>query len=385
MPTPPKPRPGEPIRLTFDGKNRPRYKVRIRVAGGDSGAGQRFANGTFDSLTEARNFVEETRSARRKGEVSVTSKMPFRDYAEEWLRRVAASPRVRPNTLVSYTTHVNLANAAFGDKALGKITRADIEQLVADYAAKGRSVTSSAYTLRQLRAIFRDAQEDGLITRNPAAKVEAQGRPKVDRDALTPAELRKVREVLRTGKETADDWALWQLTLAGLRRGEVMGLRWNDIDLKAGTVSVRRSRVKTLRGEQIGKPKTRRGERTLYVGEMPELVEALKALRERQLATYGGEQVRTGYLALNDFGEPLGVTRWTKRWYDALEAAGVRRLPLHAARHTAVTMLRNAGVPDYVVAAWAGHDETVMRGVYTHVQEKELRAAGTALASVIGA
>lgn len=386
MPSTPKPRPGEGITLTYDSKGRPRYKVRVRVGGNATGKGQKFASGTFDTLSKAREFRDETRTARRKGNVAITSKMPFRDYAEEWLRRVIASPKTRETTVGSYRSHVNNANRAFGDKPIGKITRADIEQLVATYAANGRSITTATYLIRELRSIFRDAMEDGLIARNPAARVEAQGKPKVERDALEPDEFEKVRQQLRTGKETAPDWALWQLTLSGLRRGEVMGLRWSDIDLKAGTVAINRSRVKGVHGagSQVGKPKTKRGLRVLFISEMPDLMAALRELRDRQLADFGGEQVRSGYLALDEYGEPLAPVRWTRRWMSALKAAGVRPLPLHSARHTAITRLREAGVPDFIVAEWAGHDENIMRGVYTHAQEKGLREAGSALGKVIG-
>ena len=79
-------------------------------------------------------------------------------------------------------------------------------------------------------------------------------------------------------------------------------------------------------------------------------------------------------------GEPCGTEGWTDAWRTHCSAAEVSAVSLHAARHSSVTLLRDAGVADHLVAAWHGHDEVVMRRTYSHAHREALAAAGDALA-----
>jgi len=167
-----------------------------------------------------------------------------------------------------------------------------------------------------LRSIFGQALDDGLIVRNPAAKVQASGTAPKQRQALSGGD----RATLRAHVAGDRLGAMWCLTLAGLRRSEILALRWADVDLSAGTVTVSRSITADASGRR-GAPtgtRTHSGARCLpLVGDVVALLSTLRA----------------------DHG---------------------------AARHTSVTTLRAAGVSDDVVGAWHGHDETIMRAVYSH-------------------
>jgi len=128
--------------------------------------------------------------------------------------------------------------------------------------------------------------------------------------------------------------------------------------------------------------KTKRGRRTLPLPA--DVLSALRKLRESQAAEFGFEQVRTGYLAVDELGEPYRPERWSDLWTKLCTAAGVQAVTLHGARHSSVTAMRKAGVPDDVVAAWHGHDEVVMRRTYSHPDHDGLAAAGRALATLFG-
>jgi integrase len=368
-------------------RGRTRYKVRIRLEGGDRGEGQKFFIKTYDDFDEALRGRDQARNARHNGATNqITNRMTFREYSEQWL----GTQNVRGTTLTSYRTHINRANRYIGDKKLSGIVRSDIEKIVNDYAAEGKSLTSSNYMLTRLRAIFRAAGPDGdqLMSGNPALRVKGKGEAKKDREAFDASEISKIKEALLGDENTKRDAGLWLLTLAGLRRGEAMGLKWSDIDLKAATVTVARSRVPhNAHGfdkTQVGRPKTKNGERVLHIKDMPELLAALRAMRDLQLRTFGVAQVREGWLALDAEGNPLDPKDWSARWDVAVEKAGVRGFTLHAARHTSVTTMRNAGVPDHIAAQWHGHDENIMRAVYSHAHADELQKAGAALAKALG-
>jgi integrase len=130
----------------------------------------------------------------------------------------------------------------------------------------------------------------------------------------------------------------------------------------------------------VGETKTARGRRVLPLDR--ERVGLLVALRNRQEEHYGDEQTTNGFILVNEFGRPMRPETWTRRWRALCKATeGVRDdHTLHAARHSTVTFMRNAGVPDHIVAAWHGHDEVVMRRTYSHVHNAQMRTAGSALA-----
>jgi integrase len=204
------------------------------------------------------------------------------------------------------------------------------------------------------------------------------GGPRRSSTPSTAPALAKLRAHLRSD----DRYALWLLTLYGLRRSEVLGLCWDDVDLAAGTLTVARGITETYgRRNEARPPKTPRSARTLPLPV--DVLAALRELREVQMAAHGFEQVRTGWLAIDEAGQPLHLERWTDPWRAHCRAAGVPMITLHAARHSSVTAMRRAGVPDRDVAAWHGHDETTMRAIYDHVALDTLSAAGAVLPDVL--
>jgi integrase len=115
-----------------------------------------------------------------------------------------------------------------------------------------------------------------------------------------------------------------------------------------------------------------------------DMVAALRKLREEQAAEFGFEQARSGYPAVNEIGEAMRPERWTDMWREHCVAAGVPVVTLHAARHSSVTAMRDAGVPDHICAPWHGHSEGVMRATYSHAYADEMEGAAKALWTAIG-
>jgi integrase len=255
------------------------------------------------------------------------------------------------------------------------VTRRDVERMTHKLTNAGRSQRHLSFVLFVVRSVFEDALHDGLISRNPAARVAAVGQPAKGREALSSADMVKLRTHLVTDRL----YACWLATLYGMRRSEVLGVRWSDVDLTAGTLSVARGVVADSAGRRSEPtdPKTLRGRRTLPLPS--DVLVALRQLRERQGAEFGFEHVRTGYLAVDELGVPYRPERWSDMWRAHCEAACVQAVTLHGARHTSVTAMRKAGVPDDVVAAWHGHDEVVMRRTYSQPDAERLSAGAAAL------
>ena len=371
------PKDGEPIRVVLTRKGIPRYRVRLDAGLGPDGQ-RRQIRSVHDTLSAARAHVAAHRVDLERGVLVTPDRQSFAEYATAWLATRAR--RVRPVTLTGYRTAIAHAVTAFGGKPLAKITRPDVERMVGQLADAGRSQRTAALTLFVLRSVLAQALDDGLVVRNVAARVQATGKPSKDRGALSAADYATLREYL-SGVRLG---AVWALTLLGLRRSEVLGLKWSDVDLTAGTITIERGVVGDASGKRSAETptKTRRGERTLPLPS--DELAALKALRECHAAEFGFEHVRTGWLAVDEIGQPYRPERWSDLWREHCQAARVEPVTLHAARHTSVTAMRAAGVPDHVVAQWHGHDEVVMRRTYSHASQDALAAAGRALSDVLG-
>jgi len=175
--------------------------------------------------------------------------------------------------------------------------------------------------------------------------------------------------------------ARWTVALAvGLRQSEALGLRWADVNLDAGTLSVRRGlhRVKG-RGVVFEEPKSERSRRTLALPG--QLVEALRVQRAAQLT----ERMAAGPLwddgdlvFAQPNGRPVDPKADYQAWKDLLTEAGVREARLHDARHTAATLLLTQGVPARVAMQILGHSQiSLTLGTYSHVMPELAEEAAT--------
>ena len=223
--------------------------------------------------------------------------------------------------------------------------------------------------------------------RNPAALAKAPRLPEAD---VEPYSVDEVRLLLQSAVEGRNG-ARWAVALAlGLRQGEALGLRWDDVDLDAGTLLVRRGRLRpcwehgcngtcgrkfggycpnrvALRDE-TAETKSRAGRR--HIGLPDQLVELLRTHRaeqDRERVEAAELWTDGGWLFARPTGTPLNPrTDWTD-WKKLLNRAGVRDGRLHDARHTAATVLLLLGVPERAVMGVMGWSNTAMAARYQHV------------------
>lgn len=190
-----------------------------------------------------------------KGVVPARRKETFSTYGTQWMDTRAR--QVRDITANGYRSALNHAYAAFGATPLGEVTRRDVERMANKLTDAGRSQRHLSYVLFVVRSVFEEALHDGLISRNPAARVGAVGRPPKAREALSTGDMVKLRAHLEGDRL----YACWLLTLYSLRRSEVLGERWPDVDLSVGEFSVDRGVVADSSGRRSEPtdPKTRRG------------------------------------------------------------------------------------------------------------------------------
>src|SRR5215469_12444032 len=224
------------------------------------------------------------------------------------------------------------------------------------------------------------AVAEGKIARNPARLVRPPKHVQPERQPWSAAEVKTF-----LAPASADRLhAAWRLSLYGLRRGEVLGLRWSDIDVTAKTLTVSQSRVLVEYQVRIEEPKSRNGFRTLPLDDA--LVDALRALRLRQaqeLADAGPAYIGAGYVATKVLGEPVHPEWYSDEFDRLLKRAGLRRITLHDSRHTTLTLMEHAGVPISVISKWAGHyDSSFTQRTYVHASKPDLEQGRRALAPI---
>jgi integrase len=231
---------------------------------------------------------------------------------------------------------------------------------------KPLSPSTVAAVHRILRRALGDAVKRDLLRTNPANDAT------VPRSVGTGERQSWTAEELRTFLEhVADDRlaAMWTLVATtGLRRGELCGQKWIDIDLDAGGMVVRRSRV-PIRGNVVETSPKSGKERGVALAAAT--VAALRAHRKRQLEerlAWGEAWTDTGYVFTKEDPEPLWPDWVTRAFTDHVRAAGLRPIVLHGIRHTYITLGLKAGVPVNVMQARAGHANVQTTLSYAHVQ-----------------
>lgn len=219
------------------------------------------------------------------------------------------------------------------------------------------------------------------MPRNVIALVE---RPR-DADPLADTDAARswtLAEVERFRAAVSDErlYACWLLSMYGLRRSEVLGLRWEAVDLDTGTLRIRRGRVAVGSEAVEGAPKSRRFRRDLPLPA--DVVAALRALKTRQKAealAVGMSWSDDGLIAVHEDGTPVRPEFYTDQFQRLRARAGLRRIKLHGLRNTSVSLMLDQGHPPHIVGGWHGHSPTVSLSIYSDANADELRAAGAAL------
>ncbi len=372
----------EPILHITLQNGRRRYRVKTDGTPDPSGR-RRQVVATFDRLADARAFLAKTRAQVTTGAYVSKSEQTFGEFVDSWLR--SRRHAVRPKTVEGYRVGLQPAVRAFGAKRLDLVAKRDVAALVEEMVANGRAPRTINLTLGLLRQSLDSAVREGSLQRNVARLVDRMPERQQEFEVWTAEEARAFLDATATHRLAGP----WALTMSGLRRGEVLGLRWSDVDLDSPrpVVIVRRSRVSLGRaGGTVaeGDPKSTRSRRRVPLA--PFAVRAIRYTRDVQAAeraAAGGFYRDFGYLATNEIGEPMHPDTYSAEFQRIIAGAGLRRIRLHDCRHSAISLLLAAGIPVVAVAGVMGHDPVVTQRIYAHMFEDDAHDAMAALDAVL--
>ena len=329
----------------------------------------------FRTRKEAQAAMAKVMVAVEEKTYVAPAKLSVREYlTKEWLPAIRST--IRPTTYRSYEQHVEFHIVPhIGSLRLEKVSGATLNALYAKLASEGKRDGKRGLSPRTVHHVhtclhraFRDAVRWNRLFRNP---VDAADPPKVAGSGGREMKTWSAEQVRAFLESTRNDrlHPLWRvLAMTGMRRGEVLGLMWEDIDFEAGWLSVRRSLI-PLGGEVIvSEPKTARGRRSLALDS--ETVEVLKAQAARQLLEqqqYGEGWCDSGYICTKEDGEPYHPEVVSRYFRQAVKRSMLPMIRPHDLRHTYATLALRAGIHPKVVSERLGHATVAITlDIYSH-------------------
>lgn len=305
-------------------------------------------------------------------------------FIENWLAGVRG--RVRPRTHTRYENILRVhVLPSLGQTPLRQLTPTTVEALLSARQDAGASPRTAAHIRAVLRNALSKALRDGLVVRNAAGLADTPSVSEREVRALTPDDARSLLAAVE-GDRLA---ALFTVALAlGLRQSEALGLRWADVDLDRGTLTVQRTLQRVNGTYQSFPPKTPRSRRTLPLPAP--VVAALRGHKGRQLE----ERLRVGpawqgptggdLVFTDEAGAPLSGFHVSRRFKALLAAAGLPPMRYHDLRHGAASLMATQGVPARVAMETLGHsDISTTMNIYSHVAAQLQREAADRMAAAL--
>ncbi|MDF0371739.1 tyrosine-type recombinase/integrase [Streptomyces sp. NPDC047804] len=346
----------------------------------------------------------------KKGPVA-TSTPTLAAYLERWLKEVV-EPDLKPKTAETYAMHVRLYLVpGLGAKRLDKLTVRDVRTWVnrlledCQCCVQGKDArrdtprccaagdccgqVPSRRTVQDARAVLRsaltNAMTEELITKNVAGLVKVRSGRKVKR---SPWSVEEARQFLEAAQATRDPLypAYVLILVLGFRRGEVLGLTWENVDLDAGEVSVQLQLQRIRRRLVHDETKTEASSATLPLPQI--CVTALQLRRKEQEAAKqaaGELWSDSDFVFTTRYGTPIEPRNFNRSFTDRSEKAGVRRIRLHDTRHTCGSLLAALDVHPRIAMQILRHSKiAVTMEVYTHVPSEATRKALRKLGKHLG-
>lgn len=280
------------------------------------------------------------------------------------------------------------ARRTFGAVPVQKLTPAALADWSATLTGKGGKTLAPATKRRaivRLKSVMAHAKRMRWVTYDASTDLESPEQRAITAaaadDIWTPAQMTAFLDHVAAHRLGG----CFALTLLGLRREEVGGLRWQDIDLGTGAPRIRQARVDVNGKDHIVPTKTDRSARDLPLPPRElAMVKAMRTAHQREHLAVGRPLTEADLLLSRADGTPLPVREYSREFTAQRKAAGLKAITLGKLRHSNISRMRAAGVGADVVAAWHGHTERMTQAVYGRVTDDRLTAASAVFSAAIG-
>lgn len=316
-----------------------------------------------------------------RGLVSATPKLTVTEFLDTWLEYKGRDMR-KASTMRTYHDSVTrYLKPSLGFHLLAKLRPLDVEQALTAMLTQGKTPAMTAYSLMVLKMALKQAVIWDMVPRNVAQGVRPPKRTPTTFEVWTTEELQTFLASARGHRLYA---AFHLAAVTGMRRGEVLGLQWGDLDFERGVVKVQRSLVEVGGQVQLETPKTQNSHRTIFLSQG-----TMKMLQEHQeqqrveAAELGSGWQHLGFVFASAVGSATIPSNLDRTYQLLIKKSGVRRIRFHDLRHTAASLMFRQGVSPKVVSTVLGHSDIAftMR-VYTHLYDDQRQTAALDLATL---
>jgi integrase len=313
------------------------------------------------NLEDAERVLTAIKQKLHTGEPVRPGRLTLTAFAEEWL---AGQTQLRPASLVVYRTALRRLPSWLGRKRLADVTVDDVARLVGEWRQAGYAARTIRAYLTVLGRVLGRAERRGLIPANPVRKLERDERPQIMRREFPELDREAVGRLIAATPEAYRALVAVSV-LTGLRQGEALGLRWGDVDTKAGLLRVR---CQLDRSGRLVEPKTAAAKRDVPIP--PSLASLLSQHRQQAFAESRAKAY--DYAFASAMGRPFGRRAIVRRGLEpALAAAKLPGLSWHDLRHLAASMMIAEGASVGFVSRVLGHSSpAITLAVYAHQFEQ---------------
>ncbi len=339
---------------------------------------------TAKTKTECSAKLEALKEQYGRSSDKIKPDMPFGDWIDFWYQTYCRHT-LRITTRTDYENRIyNHIIPEIGKIPLNRLSQSDLQQFYAKEKTDGRKLHAKTYgkglsdrTIRGIHANCRTALQravqEGLIRTNPAVGCKLPPKKAREMQVLTQNEI--IRFLHQAKEEGCYELFLLELG-TGMRRGEILALKWNDLNFKTGELHIERQ-VYIIKAEVIiSAPKTKASIRTVILP--PSLLKTLVAYKE----TVDSEWM---FPSPTDNGRPRNLSSVRKRLQLILERAGCKKVRFHDLRHTFATMALEHGMDVKTLSATIGHvSSATTLDIYSHITDTMQRQAAVHIDRKIG-
>jgi integrase len=336
-----------------------------------------------DTAREVGDALLKARTDKSQGIPVTCGRQTVAQFLQCWLEE-SVIPSVRPLTHEQYRQHIKLyLSPLLGQYQLAKLAPQHVRAFINRKLADGLSSRTVQLSVILLRRALGQAVKDGLLGRNVATLVEAPRWERPEVKPWTPDEASLFLNAIRNERLEA---AYHDAISLGLRRGEILGLRWSDIDLEGKTLTIAQALARVGGKLQFIEPKSRQSRRTIPLHDG--LVGILRKHRRLQLEARlaaGSRWHDSGLVFTSGIGTPLEPRALNEDFERITDKAELRNVRLHDLRHACASFLLAQGVHPRVVMELLGHSQiSLTMETYSHVIPETVRDAVTRLGALLG-
>jgi integrase len=327
----------------------------------------------FKTSKEAEKYLTEQLNAIDKGTYIEANKMSFGEYLDYWLKNYA-EPNTAPKTFEGYDYIINThIKPLLGQIELYKLQPLHLQEYYTLKMEDGRtdgngglSAQSVKHHHRLISKAVRDAVKWQFVIRNVA---EAVNPPKPKKQEMKTLEGEQIAVLLNTAKSSQYYPVIFTAIYTGMRRGEVLGLRWEDVDLENKIVYVRQA-LQAVKGKGLifKDPKTGKGRSVAMTDRLVQMLRSHKAEQNKRKLLLGESYEDYGLVFCQGNGKPFQPSELTRAYNKLIKKAGVTPVRFHDLRHTHATLMLKQQIHPKIVSERLGHSKVgITLDTYSHV------------------